>query len=98
MRVLSVLLVLSLLAVVCVALTAAQKVSDEKIYDDVKIKLAADTLVMGAGFEIEVKDGVVTLNGKVRMQKQKDKAERLTKKVKGVVKVINNLVVVPQAI
>jgi hyperosmotically inducible protein len=98
MRVLSVFLILSLLAVLCVALAAAQKISDDKIYDDVKIKLAADTRVMGAGFDIEVKEGVVTLNGKVRTQKQTDRAERLTKKVKGVVKVINKLVVVPQAI
>jgi osmotically-inducible protein OsmY len=98
MRVASLFLILSLLAVCCAVLTAAQTVSDDKIYDDVKIKLASDTTVMGAGLDIEVKEGVVTLNGKVRNQKQKDRAERLTKRVKGVVKVINNLVVAPQAV
>jgi osmotically-inducible protein OsmY len=95
MRVLSVLLILSLLAVVCAPLTAATKISDDKIYDDVKMKLAFDAVVKGGGLDVDVKDGVVILRGKVRAQKQKDRAERLTKKVKGVTKVVNNLVVEP---
>ncbi len=93
MRVQSVLLILSLLALLCVSLNAATKVSDDKIYDQVKIKLATDSLVMGVDFEIDVKEGVVTLSGKVRTQKQKDRAERVAKKVKGVAKVVNKLVV-----
>ncbi|MCL5744692.1 MAG: BON domain-containing protein [Acidobacteria bacterium] len=93
MRVQFVLLILSLLALLCVSLTAGTKVSDEKIYDDVKIKLATDSVVMAIDFEIDVKEGVVTLGGKVRTQKQKDRAERVAKKVKGVVKVVNKLVV-----
>lgn len=93
MRVQSVLLVLSLLALLCVSLTAATKISDDKIYDDVKIKLATDSVVMATDFGIDVKEGVVTLSGKVRTQKQKDRAERVTKKVKGVTKVVNKLVV-----
>jgi osmotically-inducible protein OsmY len=93
MRVQSVLLILSLLALLCVSLTAATKVSDDKIYDQVKIKLATDSLVMGVDFDIDVKEGVVTLSGKVRTPKQKDRAERVAKKVKGVAKVVNKLVV-----
>lgn len=93
MRVQSVLLILSLLALFCVSLTAATRVSSDKIYDDVKIKLATDSLVMATDFEIDVKEGVVTLSGKVRTQKQKDRAERVAKKVKGVAKVVNKLVV-----
>jgi osmotically-inducible protein OsmY len=95
MRVLSVVLIVSLLALVAAPLAAAGKVSDDKIYDDVKLKLGLDTQVKGGGFTIDVKDGVVTLEGKVRAEKQKARAERLTKKVKGVVQVVNKLVVEP---
>jgi osmotically-inducible protein OsmY len=93
MRVLSVVLVFALLALITAPLAAADKVSDDKIYDDVKLKLGLDTQVRGGGFTLDVKEGVVTIEGKVRAAKQKDRAERLTKKVKGVVKVVNKLVV-----
>lgn len=95
MRVLSVVLVLSLLTLGAAPLGAAGKVSDDKLYDAVKLKLAMDTQVKGGGFTLDVKDGVVTIEGKVQAPKQKDRAERLTKKVKGVVKVVNKLVVEP---
>jgi osmotically-inducible protein OsmY len=95
MRVVSVILVFSLLALIAAPLAAAGKVSDDKIYDDVKLKLGLDTQVKGGGFIIDVKDGVVTLQGKVRAEKMKVRAENLTKKVKGVVKVVNKLVVEP---
>ena len=95
MRVLSVVLVFSLLALITAPLTAAGKVSDDKIYDELKLKLGRDPEVKGGGFTIDVKDGVVTLEGKVRAEKQKARAERLTKKVKGVVQVVNKLVVEP---
>ena len=95
MRILSVVLVFSLLALIAAPLAAADKVSDDKIYDDVKLKLGLDTQVKGGGFTIAVKDGVVTLEGKVQAEKQKVRAERLTKKVKGVLKVVNKLVVEP---
>ena len=54
-------------------------------------KLANDTDVRGGGFDVTVKNGAVTLKGEVRTQKAKDKAEKLTKKVKGVVSVDNQL-------
>ena len=38
-----------------------------------------------------MKDGVVTLAGAVERAVQKDKAEKITKKVKGVKQVVNNL-------
>jgi len=38
-----------------------------------------------------VKDGVVTLAGKVHEQRQKDKAAGLAKKVHGVKSVVNNI-------
>ena len=43
--------------------------------------------------DANVKDGVVTLNGQVDEPKAKDRAEKLTKKVKGVKQVINNLTI-----
>lgn len=95
MRAISVVLVFSLLALVAAPLAAAERVPDDKIYDELKVKLGLDTQVKGGGFVIDVKDGVVTLQGKVQAAKQKDRAERLTKKVKGVVKVVNKLVVEP---
>jgi osmotically-inducible protein OsmY len=88
---------LSLLTVVALLISAlspafAQKPSrDDQIYDQVRRKLAADRDVKGGGIEVEVKDGVVTLRGKVREERQKTKAEHLAKKVKGVKRVINGL-------
>src|ERR1700691_2340695 len=74
---------------------AAQKhVSDDQIYDNVRRKLADDQVVKGGAMEVEVKDGVVTLRGKVEYGEQKIKAEKLTRKVSGVKQVDNQLVVV----
>jgi osmotically-inducible protein OsmY len=74
---------------------AAQKhFSDDQIYDLVRRKLADDSVVKGAGLEVEVKDGVVTLKGKVEYDEQKSRAEKLTKKVSGVKQVDNQLVTV----
>ncbi len=69
----------------------AQVVSDDKIHDEVLQKLATDRDVKGGGIDVEVKDGVVTLTGKVREEKAKLKAERIVKKVKGVKSVVNQL-------
>jgi osmotically-inducible protein OsmY len=74
---------------------AAQKhFSDDQIYDLVRRKLADDSVVKGAGLEVEVKDGVVTLKGKVEYDEQKSRAVKLTKKVSGVKQVDNQLVTV----
>ena len=68
--------------------------SDDQLYDMVRRKLADDVVVKGAGLEVEVKDGVVTLKGKVEYDQQKQKAEKLAKKVSGVKQVDNQLIVV----
>jgi osmotically-inducible protein OsmY len=95
MRVLSVLLILSLLTAFCAPLLGQNKISDDLLYDEVRRKLAVDTLVKGGAIDVRVQQGVVTLRGKVKAQKQKNKAESITKKVKGVSKVVNELVVEP---
>ena len=66
-------------------------VTDDSIRDQVMMHLAGDAEVKGGGIGVEVKDGVVTLTGKVDTDKAVRKAERLAKKVKGVKSVVNNL-------
>lgn len=72
-------------------------VSDDAIYDHVKRKLADDALVKGAALEVEVHDGVVTLKGRVAGAKEKNKAEKLAKKVQGVTSVSNQLTISSEA-
>ena len=73
------------------ALAADKAVSDDTIYDNVRRKLASDPLVKGGGLNVDVKQGVVTLTGTVETQRQKDKAARIAKKVKGVKSVVNSI-------
>jgi len=73
-------------------LSAKEKVvSDDSVYDHVKRRLANDPDVKGGAMEIEVKQGVVTLRGIVDTDKQKQKAEKIAKKVNGVKQVINEI-------
>jgi osmotically-inducible protein OsmY len=87
-----VLVALSLLCLTASTLLA-DKASDDKICDEVKMKLAMDSVVKGGGFTVTVTDGVVTISGKIRAEKQKERAEKVTRKVKGVVKIVNRLVI-----
>jgi osmotically-inducible protein OsmY len=70
-------------------------VSDDGITDMVSRKLANDPDVKGGALQVTVKDGVVTLNGTVSQDKWRAKAEKLTRKVRGVKQVVNNLKVGP---
>lgn len=65
--------------------------SDDGIYDTVRRRLASDPTVKGGGLEVDVKQGVVTLRGSVELDKQKVRAEKLTRKVPGVKQVVNEL-------
>ena len=84
------LLVLFALVVPMLVVAQGNKV-DDRIYDEVHLKLANDPDVKGAGLEVIVKAGVVTLRGKVHDEKAKEKAQKLAKTVKGVVSVTNEL-------
>jgi osmotically-inducible protein OsmY len=84
-----------LLALLVAPLVAQKNPTDDEITDQVLVKLASDPDLGGIKFEIAVKQGVVTLKGKVRNDKQKLKAEKVTKKVKGVTSVVNELVISP---
>jgi osmotically-inducible protein OsmY len=87
LRWISVLLVFALV----VPLFAQGPPSDDKIYDQVRQRLANDPDVKGAGFKVTVKSGVVTLEGTVHDERGREKAEKITKKVKGVTSVNNQL-------
>lgn len=92
-RIFSLLLIFSLLVPMLVAQGSP---SDDKIYDIVRTKLANDPDVKGAGFDVTVKAGVVTMKGRVHDEKAKEKATKVAKGVKGVVSVTNELKVFGQ--
>ena len=71
----------------------AQKnlLTDDTITDQVRLKLASDPDVKGGALQVDVKEAVVTLSGAVELPKQRDKAEKLTRKVKGVKNVVNKI-------
>jgi hyperosmotically inducible protein len=91
-RFLSVALVLSL---VVVPLLAQKQATDGELTDQVRVRLANDPDVGGMNIAVDVHSGAVTLTGKVRNDKQRIKAEKVAKKVKGVTTVTNQLVVSP---
>jgi len=66
---------------------------DDRIYDEVIRRLASDRDIKGNAFEVDVKDGVVTVKGAVTRDKHRTKAERIIRKVKGVRSVVNQLVI-----
>lgn len=82
---------MALILLVGACLAADKPVSDDSIYDKVRIALASDIDVKGGNLKVDVKDGVVTLAGNVESSAQKDKATHIAKKVKGVKKVVNNI-------
>jgi hyperosmotically inducible protein len=86
-------LVAALVALILVAgaALAAQPPTDGAINDNVRIKLSGDAEVKGGALKVDVQKGVVTISGTLDTQRQKDKATRLAKKVKGVKQVINNI-------
>jgi osmotically-inducible protein OsmY len=72
-------------------LTAGKPVSDDFLVDTIRQKLAADQVVKGGAIEVVVKDGAVTLRGKVEEERQKSKAEKIAKHVSGVKSVVNEI-------
>jgi osmotically-inducible protein OsmY len=93
MRFLYAALVLALL--IAPVFAQSGKISDDTLVDQVRVRLAGDADVGGLQIDVEAQGGVVTLKGRVRNDKQRTKAEKITKKVKGVSGVVNQLVVSP---
>jgi hyperosmotically inducible periplasmic protein len=81
------------------ALTAGQKTAnpDDRISDQVRMRLATDPDVKGGALDVSVSGGTVVIKGRVDNEKGKSKATRLAKKVKGVKSVDNELSVGPPA-
>ena len=78
-------------------LLAQQKAAtpDDRISDQVRMRLATDPDVKGGALDVSVKDGSVTIRGRVDTEKGKKKAVKLAKKVKGVKSVDNEVTVGP---
>ncbi|HPT26723.1 MAG TPA: BON domain-containing protein, partial [Bryobacteraceae bacterium] len=68
-----------------------QTSEDDRIYDQVRLRLVRDPDVKGGALEVEVKDGVVTVKGAVKKESARLKVEKLAKKVKGVKSVVNQV-------
>jgi osmotically-inducible protein OsmY len=88
MRALSLLLILTLIVPL---LVAQGNPTDDRIFDEVRRRLANDPDVRGAGFDVTVKSGVVSWKGQVHTKKAIEKADKIAKKVKGVVQVDDQL-------
>jgi osmotically-inducible protein OsmY len=85
------LLLLLTLAVPMLVAQSKSAVSDDAISDNVRQRLASDADVRGAALDVTVKNGIVTIQGRVHTEKGRKKATEITKKVKGVVNVDNQL-------
>jgi hyperosmotically inducible periplasmic protein len=70
--------------------------TDDRIQDEVRMKLAVDADVKGGDLDVVVKDGAVVLKGKVDTDRAKHRAETLAKHVKGVKSVDNEITVGPK--
>jgi hyperosmotically inducible protein len=70
---------------------ADKPISDDFLTDTIRSKLASDVVVKGGAIDVEVHDGAVILKGKVDEEKQIQRAEKLTKSVKGVKSVKSEL-------
>jgi osmotically-inducible protein OsmY len=71
--------------------------SDTWIGTKTKIALLTADDVSGTAIDVDVKDSVVMLNGKVHTAAEKAKAEQVARGIDGVKEVKNNLQVVPKS-
>jgi osmotically-inducible protein OsmY len=90
-RLTAIFLLCSLFLFSTVGAFAQKSRSDDQIYDLVRQKLANDPDVKGGALQVDVKEGVVTIRGEVEKERQRQKAERIAHKVKGVKSVNNQL-------
>jgi hyperosmotically inducible protein len=82
---------LTLCPLLAQVLVAQGNANDDRIYDEVRRRLADDADVKGGAFDVTVKNGAVTLKGRVHTTAAKEKATRIAKRVKGVTTVDNQL-------
>lgn len=85
-------LIILWLSLGCWALVAApEQVSDDVLYDRVRVALSSDREVGAGSIEVKVSKGEVELNGDVKTERMRTRAERVARRVKGVSKVNNQL-------
>jgi osmotically-inducible protein OsmY len=95
MRLLSITILLALVLTPLLAQKDKPPITDDIIVDQVKVKLADDSEVGGQPINVDAHGGTVVLTGKVTNDKLREKAEKIAKKVKGVVGVDNKLAISP---
>jgi osmotically-inducible protein OsmY len=95
MRLLSLSILFALVLTPLLAEKDKTPITDDIIVDQVKVKLADDSEVGGQPINVDAHGGTVVLTGKVTNDKLKEKAEKIAKKVKGVVGVDNKLTISP---
>ena len=95
MRLLSLSILFALVLTPLLAEKDKTPITDDIIVDQVKVRLADDSEVGGQPINVDAHGGTVVLTGKVTNDKLKEKAEKIAKKVKGVVGVDNKLAVSP---
>ena len=79
------------MALASTAIAGQTQPTDDEIITKVQLKLA--TFPGGEGILVVVKDGVVTLTGRLATKKQIAHAEKLAKQVHGVMSVVNNITI-----
>jgi len=94
----SLILIMYIAAVVACASTSKKEstgeyVDDSVITTKVKSQLAADDFLKSFQIDVETYKGIVQLSGFVDAQKAVDKAVKITRNVKGVKSVKNDLIV-----
>ena len=70
-----------------------KSLADSAITAMVKSKLSVDNETSSANINVDTKGGMVTLNGVVTTQANKEQAERIARNTEGVTRVINNITV-----
>lgn len=70
--------------------------ADAILHDQVSVVLTMDMEIRGGGIQVDVKNGAVTLRGKVRDEKARQKATKVVKKMKNVASVDNQLKLVDE--
>ena len=75
---------------------AKEATTDASITGAVKSKLLGDTKVGGLDINVDTKDNVVTLTGKVHSAAEKTEAVRLARTTTGVKRVVDNLTIEPK--
>jgi hyperosmotically inducible periplasmic protein len=86
-----------LLSAGALAVTVACSQTDAGITSAVKSKMAADVTVKASGINVDTHNHVVTLNGTVGSETEKERAVMIARSTKGVNSVIDNLTVGPVA-